>query len=435
MFERIIKYNIWSLLFVLILAMIISVAILKPSWQIGGDGFGYYSYVRSFAFDGDFQFNNEFSLFDSLYHHHTVQGWRTSMGKIGNPFAVGAAILWLPFILIAKFITSIGHFVDPFFITGYNLPFQISITLGTWCYFLLGIILTFKTLNNFVEKKYAWLSILCITAISPLPFYLIYEPSMSHGLTFFSTALLFYFSIKLYKEQQINYRYLALAAFSLGLTFLIRWQDVLLAIIPLGIIIDKLSLTKNWQKYFVSFLIFVGVFFFSVLPQLVMWHYLYGAWISVPQGASFFDLAHPHIWQLFFSSYHGFFIIHPLLIFGIIGLWWAYKKNKYLIFLLIIALILETYINSALFDWYGGGSFGARRMISTLFIFIFGLAYLLKEINKIKLAVILFSIIIFIGFIFNGLLMMAYARKIMPLNAFTPYQEVYYAPIKVLLDL
>lgn len=426
------RFNYKSLLLIIILALIISVAILKPSWQIGGDGFGYYSYARSFIFDGDFDFRNEFGLFDVLYNHHTVQNWHTATAKIGNPFAVGSAILWLPFVLLAKLVVNIWDFSNPFIITGYNLPFQIAIALATWCYVLFGIILIFKTINNFVEKKYTWLSILGIIAISPLPFYLIYEPSMSHGLTFFSTALLFYYSIKLYKEQQINYRYLILAAFALGITFLIRWQDVLLAVIPLGVVIHKLWLTKDWQKYF---FIFGGVFFFTIMPQLLMWHHLYGSWISIPQGASFFDLKHPHIWQLFFSSYHGFFAIHPLLILGIIGLWLAYKKNKYLIFLLIIALVLEIYINSALFDWYGGGSFGARRMISTLFIFIFGFSYLLKEISKNKLITSLLIGLIFTGFIFNGLLMIAYARKIIPLDAFTSYAELYAAPIKVLSDL
>ncbi|MBT4349855.1 hypothetical protein HOD19_03740 [bacterium] len=435
MFKIKTQYNIFTLLIVLILALIISVAILRPSWQIGGDGFGYYSYARSLIFDGNFDLHNEFSLFDELYNHNTTVGWQTDTGKTGNPFAIGSAILWSPFILLAKFISTIWHFEDPYAISGYNLPFQIAIALGTWFYFLFGIALIFKTLKKLVDKKYVWWGALIATAISPIPFYLIYEPSMSHGLTVFSLALLFYYSIKLYKSPKINYKYLTFSALALGLVFLVRWQDVLFGVIPIGIVVYKLWLLKNWHKYLLSASIFISFFFLIALPQLLMWKHLYGAWIAVPQGASFFDLTHPHIWQFLFSSYHGMFIIHPLLILAIIGLFYALKKYKYLVILLILALCLQTYINSGLSDWYGGGSFGARRMAGSLFVFILGFAFLFKYLNQKKYIKIVIIGLVFTGLVLNGLLMIAYARGIIPLNAPTSYTDIYLAPIKVLSDL
>jgi hypothetical protein len=429
------KFNIFTLLTVLVLALIISVAILKPVWQIGGDGFGYYSYARSLFFDGNFDFKNEFTLFDNLYNHTTVDNLQTVIGKVGNPFAIGAAILWSPFILLAMLTTHIWQFQDPFAIPGYNFPFQIAITLGTWFYFLAGIVLIFKALQTILNKKYIWWSTIAALAVSPAPFYLIYEPSMSHGLTVFSVALLFYASLKLYKSQNINYKYLALAALASGLMFLIRWQDIVFFVIPVGIIIYKLWPTRDWRQYILTGSIFGSLFLIIALPQFFMWKHLYGSWLAVPQGSSFFHLTHPHVWQFLFSSYHGLFIIHPLLILGLVGLFYAFKKHKYLVILLMFAFCLQLYINSGLYDWYGGGSFGARRMISSLFIFIFGLAFLFKHVISKKFIKIILIIVMFTGFLFNGLLMMAYAKNIMPLNAFTSYSQIYLAPINILSDL
>ncbi|RJQ34301.1 hypothetical protein C4566_02355, partial [Candidatus Parcubacteria bacterium] len=58
------KFNTKSLLFLVFFVLSFLTIVLKPYWQIGGDGFGYYSYLRSFIFDGNFDLHNEFALFD-----------------------------------------------------------------------------------------------------------------------------------------------------------------------------------------------------------------------------------------------------------------------------------------------------------------------------------------------------------------------------------
>lgn len=141
-------FNTFTLFIIIILALIISVAVLKSSWQIGGDGFGYYSYVRSVVFDHDLQLTNEFQLYDSLYQHTTVKNWVTPIGELANPYAIGAAILWSPFVLVAKLVTSIWQFSDLYSLTGFNLPFQIAVGLGTWFYAIFGLLLIFRTLKK-----------------------------------------------------------------------------------------------------------------------------------------------------------------------------------------------------------------------------------------------------------------------------------------------
>jgi len=128
-------------------------------------------------------------------------------------------------------------------------------------------------------------------------------------------------------------------------------------------------------------------------------------------------------------------VIHPLLILGLLGLIWSFRKYKLLASLMMLALMLQIYMNSALYDWYGGGSFGARRMVSSLFIFAWGWTYLFYRIKLKKIILIIVIVVIFTGMVFNGLLMMSYAKQIIPLNRFTTYQELYSAPLKVITEL
>jgi hypothetical protein len=429
------KFNTTSLLLLVFFILCFLSILWRPSWQIGGDGFGYYSYIRSFIFDRDFNLANEFSLFDSLYNHDSVIRWQSSVNQIANPYAVGSAILWSPFILIAFIISKLFNFYDPYFIEGFNFPYQAAVAMGTWTYFLLGLALLFNTFRKIIGDKYAWLGILVTVGLSPVVFYLVYEPSMAHGLTVFSESLFFYIIFKIYQAHQVYWKDYLILGISIGFLFLIRWQDLIFAIIPLIIILRKIYLQKNYQPYLKVVILVIASFILTISPQLFMWKHLFGSWLVVPQGESFFHLTNPHIWQFLLSSHHGMFAVHPLLIFAIMGLVLFYRQNKFLAGLLFLALIIQIYINSALYDWYGGGSFGARRMLSSFFIFALGFSWLIKSIFNKKILLTILIALVFTGIIFNALLMVSYARGIIPLIDFTTYIELYLAPIKVLNSL
>lgn len=429
------KFNTTSLLLLVFFILCFLTILWRPSWQIGGDGFGYYSYIRSFIFDKDFNLQNEFALFDVLNNYDTVQAWQTSVSQIANPFAIGAAILWSPFVFVAFIVSHIFNFDNPYFISGFNFPYQVAVTMGTWTYFLLGIAILFQTLKKIIGHSYAWLAIVNTIAISPVPFYLIYEPSMAHALTVFSSSLFFCVVYKIYKAEQIDYLDYLYLGLSVALLFLLRWQDIVFALIALFIILYKIYLNKDYKKYIRAIGISLVAFVLLSSVQFLMWKHLFGTWLAIPQGASFFNLTSPHFWQFLFSSHHGMLAVHPLLIFPLLGLVLFYKQDKLLTKLLIFVLLIQIYINCAIYDWYGGGSFGARRMVSSFFIFSLGMAYFIKTIFKRKIILVLCILLVFTGIIFNALLMMSYARGIIPLNGFTSYSELYQAPIKVLLDL
>ena len=92
------------LLGVLLVIVALTIFVARPNWQIGGDGYGYYVYLRSLHFDCDFNFLNEFTMFDSLYKTNTAESRLTSIGKVGNPFAIGWSFFYAPFLTVIQMV-------------------------------------------------------------------------------------------------------------------------------------------------------------------------------------------------------------------------------------------------------------------------------------------------------------------------------------------
>ena len=435
MFDKIINYSTNKPIFLLVILLLIvasgifvATIWLGPSWTIGSDGFGYYAYARSVIFDHDLDLTNEMQLFDQQFGLEITESWRTNTGKVGNPFAIGASILWLPFVALAYFVQEVFNLKDPYPLPGYNLPFQVAIAVGTWVYVLAGLGLLFSALRRLVALYPAWLATLAIVGIAALPYYLIYEPSMAHGLSFFTTALLFYVTIRFWSLKNISFGWLVLLGLVIGLVFLVRWQNILYALIPLVLLIKR---TRGWLWLW-RWVVLGGSFVIVAVWQLAVWRYLYGSWVAVPQGTSFFQLLEPHLFEFLLAGHHGLFIIHPLLILSVIGIILALVHRQYLLITLsaVVVLSLQVYINAGLIDWHGSGSFGARRMIGAYFILAFGLAILFSRLQK-KIIIVVVTFLIGLGILFNGLLMVAYAREIIKINVPTTYAEVYTAPIRL----
>ncbi len=427
---RILKPTVTSLIIVLASGLILLTFFLRPSWQIGGDGFGYYAYVRSALFDHNLNLTNEFQYFDAHYNRQSLSYYRTPTGKTGDPFSIGPSILWLPFVLVADGVQHVGHVADPNPISGYNTPYQVAVALGTWAYALLGAGLLFLALARLTRPWPAWWATLSIFGISPLWYYLIYGPSMAHGMSFATGAALFALAVHFFKKpERTLWHALGLGAL-VGLAFLVRWQDVLIGLIPLatffrGTLRRQVTEWCGW---------IVGGFLLVSWPQFVVWQKLYGAFLTIPQSTSFFSLSHPHLWQFLTSAQHGMFAVHPLLLIGLAGMLWAIKAWPLLIWPTLVVLFAEIYLNAGLNDWFGGASFGARRMVSVLFAFALGLAFVLSKAHRLWQRATLTAIII-IAMLFNLGLAVAYARGYLPLEAPTTLHALYTEPFRALLHL
>jgi hypothetical protein len=332
-------------------------------------------------FDGDLHFTNDYMRMGGpLYSmNHQTGYWN-------NPFAVGSSILWFPFFLTGHFCAkSFGYPAD-----GYSeFPYGISINLAGLFLAWIGLVLLVSTLQKFFDGKIALLIPLTIWYGTPLTFYTNQQPNLDTALSFFAGSLFLYLYFYL-AEKPVTQKWIALGI-AAGTCMLVRPQNVILLIIPalliLSLFIKALKQKKNkdililfkWTSLLTLFTIV------TFLPQMLVWQVMYNSPITIPQGDHWMEWGNPKIVQVLFSSNHGLFAWTPILLLGVIGLIFFFRKDRWTASALLLTFSVMVYINSVPNDWWGGSAFGGRRFSSIFPILAIGLAFLLKQFFDKKL--------------------------------------------------
>jgi hypothetical protein len=158
---------------------------------------------------------------------------------------------------------------------------------------------------------------------------------------------------------------------------LMRWQDGLFLLVPL---ID----IARWQRPFsvrlIAALSACAAAAVAFLPQMAVWHVLYGRALALPQGPGFMQWRNPELVRVLFSDNHGLFTWAPLLVLATVGLASFVRRERQLAPPLVIVVLASWYVNASVADWWAGEAFGARRFLSLFPIFVIGLAQWLSPV-------------------------------------------------------
>jgi hypothetical protein len=111
---------------------------------------------------------------------------------------------------------------------------------------------------------------------------------------------------------------------------------------------------------------------------MIFWNEIYGRPLLIPPGPDVLPLWKPHIFHLLFSTWHGVLPWAPLLLLGVVGLACLPRRRWRLCAWGAVAL--QLYTSSILLDWWGGGGFGPRRLVSIVPVAAVGLAFLLQQV-------------------------------------------------------
>ncbi len=104
----------------------------------------------------------------------------------------------------------------------------------------------------------------------------------------------------------------------------------------------------------------------------MVWIFQNGTLLTPPQGSDFLRFDSLKVLPLLFSSWHGLFSTHPVLLVGLVGLLWSIRRRQPLGVAFLLAFVPMTVLNSAVDDWWAGSSFGMRRYDSLLPFFFPG---------------------------------------------------------------
>ncbi len=350
-----------------------------------GDGFFYYAYVQSLWKDGDLDFANEYEQYGIAdYPSVSVP---TSTGKRPNNFSVGPALLWSPFFVVGEIYARTLARGDPSVdLTGSGPIHQRAVALATLLYGFAAVVLVYSLLKRYFRPESAFAGSALMWLATPLHWYMLYQPTMSHALsTFMAAWFVWYWDHS--RTTLAPSRALVLGLIG-GLTVVVRWQNALIFLLPaydLARLAAPGLRERDMRRVVVTTMVpgmwLTAGALITVLPQLIAWRSIFGVFLlsDPPQGPNYLRLLRPFAWETLFSSRHGLLSWTPVTWLGFVGFLPLLRRRlpnaeALPAGALFTVLAIMTYVNMCVGDWWGGGSFGARRFDAALPFFAFGIA-------------------------------------------------------------
>lgn len=370
----------------------------------------YFSYVRSAVIDRDMDLQNE-------YERLGITDFRlTPAGLPANKYSIGLPLAVLPFYALTHTavlaLNALGLAFDS---SGYSIPYQLSFSLGSIFYGYLGLLVSYRLARRYYPEAVSFLSTAFIFLASNLVYYFMREPFMSHLVSFFAAALFFYmWSVT--REGEGGKRAYFVMGLSAGLMVITRQQDAAFLMVPLvdGVIGFIRERRLPWFLAAGRLFPFMAGLVPAAFAQALVWKLIFGSFLVYSYGGeSFIHAASPKVVEVLFSSKHGLLSWNPIIIFALFGLIFFVKAERRQGGLLLMAFLLQLYVNASWFMWWFGHSFGHRAFISSAPIFIIGLAALFEKLDSRMLLAWGIGLAAFLS-VWNMVMILAYLSEMIP---------------------
>lgn len=356
---------------------------------ISMDGRGYYTYLPALFIYNDpscsFYKNQSSSQPDTVDFINMVDG------KPVNKYFSGVSICQLPFFTLAHFFAKSANIPA----NGYTKPYHYAVAFAGIFYFLAGLFFLWKLLETFNFKPGVIFFVsTCFAFGTNLLYYAAFEPSMSHVYSFaFITAFLFYSRSFLLAPSKKG---IVLLSILLGIVVLIRPVNGMI-ICALPFLAGSWVIFRDalrWVMRNISWLLLALVVFLSICSiQLLLYYWQTGHFFVWSYKSEGFDFRHPRIFGTLFSYQKGLFVYMPVLLFGVIGLFFLAKKSMYQFIALVPVLAIIVFVISSWHDWKYGFSFGARAYIDFYALLALPFAFLADFLSTRRTVFVFFIFI------------------------------------------
>lgn len=322
--------------------------------EFRADSPSYYAWLRSAAWDGDLDFRNEY---DTWGFEHARD---TATGLMENPHPVGPALVWAPFVGYARLYVELDRafFGGGWDREGYGAPYLRAAGLGTLLLALLAAVALGRELAAERGRGLAALAVAGTLAASPLLYYALVVPTMSHGLAF-AFATLALLALRRLARAPSAGGWAALGA-AIGLCALMRWQALLLALSALPLLVREARAGRLRAAHLLAG---AAAGCAALVPQLLAWQALFGAPLALPQGAGFFDWTAPRLVDVLVSANHGLLTWSPAVALGLLGLLPLLRVPglRTVVAGGVLTIAATAWVNGSVVDWTGSDAFGHRR--------------------------------------------------------------------------
>ena len=298
-------------------------------------------------------------------------------GNVISKYPIGVAVGELPWFAGAHAYARLQ--ADP--ANGFSRPYQQAIMVGGLVYGLLGLwLLRRLLLRFFADGPTAW-AVAAVGLGTNFFNYISYDAAMAHGVLFLWQVALLWCTVRWYETLRPRWA-LGIGLF-LGLAVLCRPTEILYVLLPLAWGITSWQALRQRPALLgrhagqLALAAVVGLAVLSI--QLLFWRVTSGHWLLYSYGDEHFDFLHPHLLEGLFSFRKGWLLYTPLVLLMLLGLPAARRRVPGVVAPVLLLLPVVLYVTFSWEQWWYGGGFSARPLVSLYPLLALPLAALLAR--------------------------------------------------------
>ena len=297
-------------------------------------------------------------------------------GRLGEAgVEPGPTLLWAPFYLLAHAIVGVLRLAGfDVAADGWGEPYRNAIRLGSAAWALVAAALAWSLSRRFVPSLLAAVCVAAYWLGSPLFHYTWAEPAMAHAPATALTSLLVWLWLRARDGAGGGRTWVALGLVA-GLLVATQRYDAYFLLLPLGSALASVRARTGPRGRWVAFA--AGAAVLAALP-LALVSLGSPEKILVHPGTAgdvfLSEWRRPHVAEVLFASNGGLFAWTPLALVGVAGLVVLARREPRTALPLLATLAAGILLLASTRVWWGGWSFGARRLTEAYPILALGLS-------------------------------------------------------------
>jgi hypothetical protein len=338
------------------------------------DGVIYFSQLRSALFDGDLDVTAEFA----------------ALGQPSRPshvVPIGPTFVWLPLYLCVMAVDRIARVfgaADPVGLAGLTLPYVRAALVSSFGIGAVGLFALHARLRHEFAPGVAFAASTLVFLATPLVWYMVYEPAMTHAASFGFVALFVVAAARFTQVDMSPVHGVTLGAL-LGVAVMTRPQEAIFALFPAILLLTSPAPFARRVRGALRLALWalVGVTPFLGL-QAIHSAFLLGReqFVLGGGGEGYLDFFNSRWADTLWSSWHGFFAWTPVAYLAFLAMFAYLRRNRGWALAAIVIVLLMAWVNGATADWAAGWSFGGRRFISVLAVLCPGIALIVHGLTR-----------------------------------------------------
>ena len=341
------------------------------------DGVIYFTQLRSVVFDGD-------------RDGAAAVAYRAQPPRPSHVVPIGPTLVWLPLYMMVAACDWIGRSLglwstpENTIAVGLTAPYVRAALTSSWLIGAAGLVVIHLRLRREFGAGVALLATLLVFGATPLVWYMVYEPSMTHAASFGFVAF-FVVAAERWTSVSITGVRAAMLGALLGLAFVTRSQEAVFALLPAVLLAVTPAPVQQRARAAVRM---AGWAFLGAVPFLLLQAghsavlFAREDFSLVSGSNAYLDFANSRWVDTLWSSWHGFFTWTPVAYIATVGCVFYVRRNRGWAAAALLILFVMAWINGSTADWNAGWSFGGRRFTSVLTVLAPGIALVVHALVR-----------------------------------------------------